>query len=160
MLFRFTNAAGIFTFPSLLAFAQARPQQYARRTGEGAVDFHLLQFAGYAQDDIRLRKNLSLTFGLRWESQNYVPDHRNPAPRVGFAYKVRAKSVLRGGYGIFYAFAPNDGVQQTNGYLHRFENQITFDGRPNFTTITPNFVGWFNGPKPDFQTSQIGRAHV
>ena len=52
----------------------------------------------------------------------------NFAPRTGFAFKVNDRTALRGGYGLFYAFAPNDGVQQTEGYLHRFENQIAFDG--------------------------------
>jgi len=44
-------------------------------------------------------------------------------------------------------------VQQTEGYRHRFENQILNDGRPDFTTVRDNFYGWFNGPKPSFQDS-------
>jgi len=37
-------------------------------------------------------------------SRGLVPvDANNIAPRIGFAYKVRDKLVLRGGYGIFYA---------------------------------------------------------
>src|SRR5206468_2498745 len=53
----------------------------------------------------------------------------------------------------FYAFAPNDGVQQTEGYLHRFENQIFYDGRSNFTTLRDGYWGWFDGSKPSFQDS-------
>ena len=55
------------------------------------------------------------------------------------------RTVLRGGYGLFFAFSPNDGVQQSEGYLHRFEYEITNDRRPDFTA---NQEGWFNGPKP------------
>jgi hypothetical protein len=77
----------------------------------------------------------------------------NFAPRTGFAFKVNDRTAIRGGYGLFYAFAPNDGVQQSEGYLHRFENQITYDGTADFTTVSDNFFGWFHGPKPSFQQS-------
>ncbi len=61
------------------------------------------------------------------------------------------------GTGLFFAFAPNDGVQQTNGYVHRFENQIFPDGRSDFV---PNWFGrgatpegeW-GGPKPSWEQS-------
>src|SRR6185369_7886636 len=32
----------------------------------------------------------------------YEPDHRQFAPRVGLAFKLNDKTVLRSGYGIFY----------------------------------------------------------
>jgi hypothetical protein len=32
------------------------------------------------------------------------PNHRNFAPRLGIAYQLQPKTVLRGGYGIFYGF--------------------------------------------------------
>ena len=112
---------------------------------------------------------LTLNLGLRYdldsnghnEKTNFLPwlpgglpiEKTNFAPRTGFAYKVDDKTAIRGGYGLFYAFAPNDGVQQTEGYLHRFENQIAYDGRDDFTTVSDNFFGWFNGPKPSFQQS-------
>jgi len=38
-----------------------------------------------------------------WESRSLIhPDRNNFAPRVGFAYQAMNKTVLRGGYGIFY----------------------------------------------------------
>src|SRR5258705_8654724 len=74
-------------------------------------------------------------------------------PRTVFSFKINEGTAVRGGYALFYAFAQNDGVQQTEGYLHRFENKIAFDGRADFTTVRDNFYGWFNGPKPSFQAS-------
>ncbi len=61
----------------------------------------------YLQDDWRIRPNLTLSSGLRFETQNAIHDHGDWAPRLGFAWGVGGRSappkvVIRGGYGIFY----------------------------------------------------------
>ena len=61
----------------------------------------------YLQDDWRARPNLTLSYGLRFETQNYIHDHADWAPRVGLAWGVGGRSappkvVIRGGFGIFY----------------------------------------------------------
>ena len=59
-----------------------------------------------------MNPRLSLSGGLRWETQNHIADHSDWAPRVAFAYaldakgKKPAKTVLRAGYGIFYDSLP------------------------------------------------------
>jgi carboxypeptidase family protein/TonB-dependent receptor-like protein len=126
-------------------------------------------FAGWVQDDWRVGNDLTLNLGVRYdvdtnahsEKATFLPwlpgnqphDTNNVAPRLGVNYSLTDRTSIRGGYGLFFTFAPNDGVQQTEGYRHRFENQILNDGRPNFTTVGENFYGWFNGPKPSFEES-------
>jgi hypothetical protein len=62
----------------------------------------------YAQDDWRVRPNITLSYGLRFETQNEIHDHADWAPRVAIAWGIGgggknvAKTVLRAGYGIFY----------------------------------------------------------
>jgi hypothetical protein len=61
----------------------------------------------YYQDDWKVRPNITLSYGLRLESQTGISDHADWAPRLGFAWGVGGKSappkvVLRGGFGIFY----------------------------------------------------------
>ncbi len=130
-----------------------------------AIVRHL--YAGWVQDDWKLADPITLNLGVRYdfddnsyaEKSRFLPwlpgnlphDTNNLAPRLGASIKLNDKTAVRGGYGLFFAFAPNDGVQQTEGYLHRFENQILNDGTPDFTTVRDNFYGWFHGPKPSFQ---------
>jgi hypothetical protein len=61
----------------------------------------------YAEDDWKARPNLSVSYGFRYETQNYLTDHHDFAPRVSVRYGVgRAgstpKTVLNTGFGIFY----------------------------------------------------------
>ena len=71
----------------------------------------------FAQDDFHITPKLTLSYGLRWEgrvfpalnrnaplaiSRNIPSDNTDFAPRFGFAWQMDAKTVLRGGYGIFY----------------------------------------------------------
>jgi Carboxypeptidase regulatory-like domain len=62
----------------------------------------------YVEDDWRVRPNITLSYGLRFESQDNISNHADWAPRLGFAWgiggggKTAPKTVLRAGFGIFY----------------------------------------------------------
>ncbi|MGH9327725.1 MAG: hypothetical protein ACRD2B_13730 [Terriglobia bacterium] len=62
-------------------------------------------WAPFAQDDYRVRQDLTLDLGLRYERQTFTDSTKDFAPRVGFAYNVRGdgKTVIRGGFGIYYS---------------------------------------------------------
>jgi len=120
------NFYGTFTFPSIYAYqtAELNPQTCANNGGtncetSGATQFlivagtplttvNLLDVGLFAQDDWQLHRNMTLSMGLRWESQTGISDHSDFAPRLGFAWglnrgkKTAAKTVLRAGFGMFY----------------------------------------------------------
>ena len=58
--------------------------------------------AFFAQDDWRLRDNLTVNLGLRWEYDSEFEAKDNFAPRVGVSWSVTPKTVVRGNFGIYY----------------------------------------------------------
>ncbi|MGA8937715.1 MAG: carboxypeptidase regulatory-like domain-containing protein [Acidobacteriaceae bacterium] len=126
---------GQFIFPSLTAYqiteqglaanetdAEIRATCLTTSTGPvcgGATQFSITagqpsakllsgDLGVFAEDEWKLTKSITLDMGIRIETQSAIPDHFDPAPRIGFAWAIgqRAKKpalfVLRGGGGIFY----------------------------------------------------------
>jgi Carboxypeptidase regulatory-like domain len=99
---------GTFTFTSLQAFALGQPSQFSIVTGNPAVSNTIFDAGIYAEDDWRFRQNMTLSYGLRYETQNDINDHADWAPRLGFAWGLggkkgaQPKTVIRTGFGIFY----------------------------------------------------------
>jgi len=101
-------------------------------SGDPTRHLHNWAYAGFFQDDWRVSRNLTVNFGLRYEFNSvvkeahnllgnfdpnlglvqvgkqinapYNPDHKNFAPRFGFAWDVSGKgnTVVRGGGGLVY----------------------------------------------------------
>ena len=97
------NSAGTFYFSTLADYAHGRPFSFVQQQGDGHVVFLEKQIGLFAQDEYHLRKNLMLSFGLRYDWQNYFHDNNNFAPRFAFAFSPgnSQKTVFRGGAGIF-----------------------------------------------------------
>jgi hypothetical protein len=98
------NTAGTFYFSTLTDYAQGHPFSFVQQQGNGHVVFLEKQIGLFVQDEYHPRKNVMLSFGLRYDWQNYFHDHNNFAPRLSFAYAPgnTQKTVIRGGAGIFY----------------------------------------------------------
>jgi len=110
-----TNPFGTFQFADLAAFAAGLPTQYTQRIGDPTVEYRQHQFGWYVQDDFRVRKNLTLSYGARHELQNHVSGKFNVAPRLGFVWspKKNGTITIRGGAGIFYDWFTAQTYEQT-----------------------------------------------
>ena len=80
--------------------------QFSLTAGNPAARINYIDLGIYGEDSWRPRPNISLSLGLRFESQNYINDHADFAPRLGFAWGIgkskTPKAVLRAGFGVFY----------------------------------------------------------
>ena len=102
------NYNGTFTFTSLEAYQAGQPSQFSLIAGTPLATVKQYDAGLFATDDWRLKPNFTLSLGLRFETQDNIGDHADIAPRVGFAWGVgggksgQPKTVIRGGFGIFY----------------------------------------------------------
>lgn len=92
---------------ALQAFNLGLAQSFQQGFGNGVVKSTHPLYAGYLQDDWRISSSLTVNAGVRYEfdkRHDPLPSGKtNFAPRVGFAWSPDKKTVIRGGYGFYFA---------------------------------------------------------
>ncbi|HTZ72622.1 MAG TPA: carboxypeptidase regulatory-like domain-containing protein [Candidatus Aquilonibacter sp.] len=139
------TANGSFTFASSDAYIAAEtalaqsqavppadyPIAFTLGVGSPIASVNLFDAGLFVQDDWQLKPNFTLSMGLRFETQTGIPDHADYAPRAAIAYgigKTKAgapRSVLRGGWGIFYDRFPESNL--LNAIRFNGATQVTYD---------------------------------
>jgi len=152
--------SGQYTFNSYALFASNTPASYTQNfggvgTSGGTTNPNLNDYGFFGQDDWRVNPKLTLNLGLRYDYQKLaaprvnnpsaalsaiglntttaVHDGNNFAPRFGFSYALDEKTVIRGGYGIF--FGRTTGIML--GTAHS-QNGIQVTGVTLNCTLVPN----------------------
>jgi hypothetical protein len=127
------------------------PSQFKIVQGNPAAKLTMLDAGLFAQDDWRLRPNMTLSYGLRFETQNHIEDHADLAPRLSYAWGLghskTPKTVLRSGFGIFYTrFADSNllNAEQVNG-INQQEFVVT---DPQFFSTLPPSIAAVSGAQP------------
>ena len=118
---------------------------YSVTSGNALADVTYFDAGPYFQDDWRLRPNVTLSYGLRVETQNNFGDHADFAPRLGLAWgiggnaKKPPKTVLRVGSGMFYDRFTYD--------LFLRQERLNGATEQQFLVTNPQFY-LFNTPPP------------
>ncbi len=125
------------------------PSRFGIQTGQYYISAVRWDAGPFIQDDWRIKPNLTLSMGLRYEVQTLVSDHKDIAPRIGFAWAPgnakngRQKTVIRGGTGIFYdrintgmfeTAALNNGINQLDYTVY---NPTFYPNIPPISTLSP-----------------------
>lgn len=153
---------GEFIFPSITAYqvteeglANGEDPATIRANGGGASQFNIaegnpniivfMQDLGmYIEDDWKFRRNMTLSYGMRYETQTGIHDHADFAPRIGYAWSVGQKNkpplvVVRAGMGIFYSRFSSTYIanaERQNGITQLQYVVNSPDSYPNFPAIT------------------------
>jgi hypothetical protein len=107
----------------------------------------------FANDDWRLKSNITLSYGFRYEAQTNIKDKGDISPRLALAWGLgggpgkAAKSVLRAGFGVFY-----DRVTDTYSLQEERFNGITQQSyqivNPAFFPTIPSIASLAAGKQP------------
>jgi hypothetical protein len=106
-----TPVLGTFTFKTATTapFDQLTlndVQTYTQPIDFGIDSYELRQwlYTVFVQDSVRLHRDLTVDFGLRYDRQTLTDDTNNFAPRVGFGWHPGgdARTSIRGGYAMYY----------------------------------------------------------
>ncbi len=162
-----------YSFPTIAAYLSAKsganPFSYSTvnvSNGGALPSYHSVFFNLYGQDNWQVTPRLTLIYGLRYDK--FVPPPSDPnapfidsrkfnspsadfSPRVGFAFRLTPKTVLRGSGGIFYESPATNtwfNALLNNGTLSSLSLGPTSAGAPAYPTIltsvkplaTPNDV--------------------
>jgi hypothetical protein len=119
----------------------------------------------FVQDDWKVRPNVTLSYGLRFETQNNFSDKSDFAPRIGIAWGIGSstknppKTVLRAGFGIFYDRFTYDLVetQQRFNEQNPLQQQLQIQN-PTFFLPVPNPVPVGTLVSTQYQTNNNLRA--
>lgn len=106
------------------------PTQLNVNGGNPEASVSQVDFGAFIQDDWRVRRDLTLSAGLRYEAQSNISSNLNFAPRLAFAYSPGAgarqpKTVFRGGFGIFYTRFGENFTLQANRFNGLNQQQFT-----------------------------------
>ena len=139
------------TGAALAAALQQRglgPSQFTITQGIALANVNQVDVGAFVGDDWRVRPNLTLSLGLRFETQTNIHDWHDWAPRIGFAWapgqgknNPRPKTVFRGGFGIFYDRVSEQNIETAERYGSLQQQYVIGQSATNPIPFDPTTTG-------------------
>lgn len=127
---------------TLLGLPGGGATQFSMAAGNPFLAVDQFDAGAYVGDDWRVRPNVTLSLGMRYEMQTNIRDHRDLAPRFGFAWApgskeigMHPKFVIRGGFGIFYSRFNVSNVETADRYNGIVQQQYILNNPTFFPTV-------------------------
>ncbi|HEX9422039.1 MAG TPA: carboxypeptidase regulatory-like domain-containing protein, partial [Pyrinomonadaceae bacterium] len=98
-----SDISGTFSFQNAADFIANAPNRF-RQNFQAESTQKNIYMGFFIQDEWRLRSNLVLSYGLRYENETIFKDRNNWGPRLSVAYDPfkSGRTVIRFGAGVFY----------------------------------------------------------
>jgi hypothetical protein len=166
-----SNRYGSYTYPTVTSFAMDYSGNttglkdwsgYTQTFGNPLVDYTIKDVGFYLQDQVQVSDRLTLTLGARYEHTFAPPPPTaNPSypltgaplhtgtvdlmPRIGLAYRMNSKTVIRAGAGTFFARLVGgmlDDVYTGNG-IYQISDSLTSSNATLLAAgpVFPNALG-------------------
>ena len=124
------------------------PSQFSITTGIALANVNMVDVGAFVGDDWRVKPNLTLSLGLRFETQTDIHDWHDWAPRIGFAWapgqsknNPRPKTVFRGGFGMFYDRVSEQNIETAERYGFLQQQYVIPQSAANPIPFEPNIAG-------------------
>jgi hypothetical protein len=127
---------------ALLGLPGGAATQFSIAAGNPFLSLGQADVGAWVGDDWRVRPNVTLSLGLRYETQTNIHDWRDFAPRFGFAWapgantiSLHPKLVVRGGFGMFYSRFDISNIETAERYNGIVQQEYIVNNPTFFPTI-------------------------
>jgi hypothetical protein len=113
--------------------------QFSISAGTPELSVRLFDAGVFIGDTWRVRPNFTLSYGLRYETQSNIHDHRDFAPRFAAAWSpwpnARRRTVFRAGFGTFYDRYPLANTLTTDRFNGSVQQQYVIANPDTYPAI-------------------------
>lgn len=150
-------SGGQYEFETVTDYLSNRPARFIQRFDtESRAANNVIGL--FLQDEWKIKRNVTLSLGVRWDSESILADRDNFSPRLAVAWdpfgeraKGAGKTVVRAGFGVFY----NRALLRTIDDFSLGRSSLTVDSE-----VTPEILPLARFPSPILDRAIVERFGI